>query len=71
MNQSRMSNASSRKGAEVDEKTLNILKMLNFSECMINKVSYQKFVLKNLSGIKTKFKLSSKKFEPLSHIPPS
>lgn len=49
----------------------NELKLLNFSDCMINKVSYQKFILKNLSGIKTKFKLSSLKFEPLSHVAPS
>lgn len=42
------------------------LKMFKFTECMINKVSYQKFMLKNLSGIKTKFNFSSTKFMPYS-----
>jgi hypothetical protein len=56
---------------EVDPRAEYRLRMLNFSDCLINKVSYQKFILKNLSGIKTKFKFHSRKFEPLSHIAPS
>jgi len=38
---------------------MNKLKMITFSNCKINKAISQKFVLKNLSGIKTKFDFSS------------
>jgi hypothetical protein len=44
--------------------------MFKFADCTINKVSTQKFLLKNLSGIKTRFKFSSTKFEPPSHVAP-
>lgn len=48
----------------------NILRQFKFDDCMINKVSTQKFILKNISGIKTKFKFFSETFEPLSHEAP-
>jgi hypothetical protein len=48
----------------------NRLKMLNFPGCTINKSSSQKFIIKNLSGIKTSFKFSSFNFEPLNHVAP-
>ena len=32
---------------------LVLLKVFNFSDCTINKVVQQRFVLKNLSGIRT------------------
>ena len=44
--------------------------MLQFPSCTINKTSSQKFILKNLSGIKTSFKFSSITFEPISHVAP-
>lgn len=46
------------------------LKMLAFPACRINKTTSQKFILKNLSGIKTSFKFSSMIFEPISHQAP-
>ena len=46
------------------------LRMIAFPTCKINKSSSQKFILKNLSGIKTSFKLSSLTFEPISHAAP-
>ena len=48
----------------------NIMRYLKFTECIINKPTSQKFVLKNTSGIKTRFKFHSLKFEPLSHEAP-
>jgi hypothetical protein len=48
----------------------NQLKGLTFSNCKINKPTSQKFLLKNLSGIKTTFKFSSMTFEPVSHVAP-
>ena len=48
----------------------NLMRYLKFTECLINKPSSQKFVLKNTSGIKTRFKFHSLKFEPLSHDAP-
>ena len=47
------------------------LKGLTFDSCKINKPTSQKFVLKNLSGIKTKFDFGSLAYEPLSHVAPS
>ena len=49
---------------------MNKLSMLTFANCSINKRSSQKFYLKNLSGIKTKFSFGSINFEPLSHVAP-
>ena len=46
------------------------LKSLAFPNCKINKPISQKFILKNLSGIKTKFHFSSITFEPVSHVAP-
>ena len=48
----------------------NIMRYLKFTDCFINKPSTQKFLLKNTSGIKTRFKFHSLKFEPLSHDAP-
>lgn len=49
---------------------MNKLQMLSFTNCKINKATSQKFVLKNLSGIKTSFDFSSEIFEPISHDAP-
>jgi len=49
---------------------MNVLRMVNFTNCTINKPSSQKFLLKNLSGISTKFELNSLNFEPVSHTAP-
>jgi len=46
------------------------LKALNFMDCRINRPLTKKFVLKNLSGIATKFNFSANDFEPLSHKAP-
>jgi hypothetical protein len=46
------------------------MRYLKFTDCFINKPSTQKFLLKNTSGIKTRFKFHSLKFEPLSHDAP-
>ena len=46
------------------------LKSLAFANCKINKPTSQKFILKNLSGIKTSFNFSTITFEPVSHIAP-
>lgn len=45
-----------------DEK--NKLKALKFPSCTINKPSSQKFILKNLSGIKTTFNFKALTYEP-------
>jgi len=44
--------------------------MLNFPNCIINKTSSQKFILKNLSGIKTSFDFSVINFMPLEQVAP-
>jgi len=49
---------------------MNKLQMLSFTNCKINKHTSQKFVLKNLSGIKTSFDFSSDIFEPMAHEAP-
>lgn len=49
---------------------LSVLKLLNFTQCRINKPFSQKFILKNLSGISSTFDFSSITFEPLSHKAP-
>lgn len=46
------------------------LSMLTFPSCTINKVSSQKFVLKNLSGIKTSFLFDVKNYAPTSQVAP-
>lgn len=56
------------KPAEYDG--LNELKIVNFTQCRINKPISQKFILKNLSGISSTFNFSSGVFEPLSHKSP-
>lgn len=50
---------------------MNKLQMVSFTNCKINKHSSQKFILKNLSGIKTNFDFSSEEYEPTSHEAPS
>jgi len=45
----------------------NKLDTFNFTSVLINKTATNKFVLKNLSGINTSFKLNSIIFEPPSH----
>ena len=50
--------------------SMNKLEMINFGQCRINKPTTFKFMLKNLSGIRTQFKLSAENFEPLAHIAP-
>lgn len=42
------------------------LEVLNFQTCQINKPSSQKFILKNISGIKTLFNFSAVTFCPLN-----
>lgn len=51
-------------------KSMNLLQMINFGHCTINEPLTQKFMLKNLSGIDTKFNFESVNFEPLSHFAP-
>lgn len=48
----------------------NVLQMLNFPNCTINKPSSQKFILKNLSGIKTSFSFDVINFAPLEQVAP-
>lgn len=61
---------------EIDESHKNIygssnkLEMFNFTNVLINKTATNKFVLKNLSGINTSFKLNSFIFEPPAHNAP-
>ena len=43
----------------------NALQRLNFPNCMINKASSQKFILKNHSGIKTSFLFDVMNYAPL------
>jgi len=50
---------------------LNELKVVNFTQCRINKPISQKFILKNLSGIASSFNFMSDVYEPLSHKAPS
>jgi len=46
------------------------LKMVNFTECRINRPLSKKFIVKNMSGIATSFKFSASDFEPNSHVAP-
>jgi hypothetical protein len=46
------------------------LQMMNFSNCQINKPSSQKFILKNLSGIKTTFEFDALRYAPESYVLP-
>lgn len=54
--------AKSKKSENVSNN--NALQMLNFPHCTINKTSSQKFILKNLSGIKTAFHFDVANFAP-------
>lgn len=48
----------------------NPLQMVTFPNCTINKTSSYKFVLKNLSGIKTNFDFNVNNFAPLEQVAP-
>ena len=52
---------------ESDSKDLK-LKELDFANCMINKISVRKFVMKNNSGIRAPFILRSQNFEPVQYL---
>jgi hypothetical protein len=43
---------------------------LNFPNCTINKTSSQKFILKNLSGIKTSFVFDVRNYAPTHQVAP-
>lgn len=58
-------------GLKPDYDGLSELKMVNFTQCRINKPISQKFILKNLSGIQSTFNFNSDKYEPLSHKAPT
>lgn len=53
-----------------DVPVMNVLKMLNFPNCIINKTSSQKFILKNLSGIKTSFNFNVVNYAPKEQVAP-
>lgn len=47
------------------------LEIISFNNCQINTPQTFKFMLKNLSGIRTNFELNSDNFEPLGHEAPA
>lgn len=49
---------------------MNRLQMISFTNCSINKPESQTFILKNLSGISTKFLFGAQTFEPINHVAP-
>jgi hypothetical protein len=58
-------NTSSTSMKSAQKAMSNLLSNLNFPNCTINKTSSQKFILKNLSGIKTSFDFTVFNFAPL------
>lgn len=56
---------------DVDQEEKYRLKALKFPSCMINKPSSQKFILKNLSGIKTTFNFRAIEYEPDNMVLPA
>lgn len=48
----------------------NPLQMVAFPNCTINKTSSYKFVLKNLSGIKTSYDFNVNNYAPLEQVAP-
>jgi hypothetical protein len=48
----------------------NALSNLIFPNCTINKTSSQKFILKNLSGIKTSFLFDANNYAPVNQVAP-
>ena len=71
---STMSSFDPRSYLEIDKTiygSMNKLQIVSFTNCRINKPISTKFLIKNLSGIKTKFKLNALTFEPLSHVAPT
>lgn len=67
MTQASVTNKSRRSD---QQSAANALKMLNFPHCTINKTSSQKFILKNLSGIKTSFHFDVANFAPKEQVAP-
>lgn len=68
-----MTNFTEKANFEPDKTTygsMNKLEIISFNNCQINAPSTFKFTLKNLSGIRSKFDLSSANFEPLAHEAP-
>lgn len=63
-------NASSDDLQNAPTATTNSLRHLNFPACQINKASSQKFILKNLSGIKTTFLFDAIRYAPLQQVAP-
>lgn len=63
---SKMSKAAeeSQKAEETTKEQKNDLKSLKFPSCTINKPSSQRFILRNMSGIKTTFSFRPLEFEP-------
>lgn len=57
-------------GKDASPLSSNVLQMLNFPNCTINKPSSQKFILKNLSGIKTSFHFDVLNYAPLEQVAP-
>ena len=62
--------ASTQGSFKQDYDGLNELKVVNFTQCRINKPISQKFILKHLSGIASSFNFNSSVYEPLSHKAP-
>ena len=56
---------------EQDKDEKNKLKTLKFPSCTINKPSSQKFILKNLSGIKTTFNFQALTYQPDDMVLPA
>ena len=70
---STMSGFDAQSNAEMERSiygAMNKLQLISFTNCRINKPTHIKFLIKNLSGIKTKFKLNAANFEPISHTAP-
>lgn len=71
--QSTMSNFNDDKDSDTWKNiygSMNKLDSFNFTNVKINKISSNKFILKNLSGINTTFNLNSIIYEPPAHIAP-
>ena len=58
------------KRSDLNPAISNVLSKLNFPHCIINKTSSQKFILKNLSGIKTSFDFDVLYYMPTHKVAP-
>jgi len=68
-----ISNFNETRNSEMDKSvygSMNKLELVSFTNCRINKPTSFKFMLKNLSGIKTNFKLNAENYEPIAHVAP-